>query len=109
MIKLILVTFAVLIAGCVTSPVVSVGPDSYSLTARQCDICSSAEGKSITTASQYCEGIGKHLVIRNQNNSSDWHGATHSTIFFSCLNSNDPEYTRPNMRQDNGVTTVENR
>jgi hypothetical protein len=107
--SLFVVLGLVILTGCVTSPIVPVGRDSYSVTARRCDMCSAAEGSSITSASRYCEHIGKHMVLRSMNNSSDWHGATHSTIFFSCLDANDPEYVRPNMRKDNGVSTTENR
>lgn len=34
---------------------------------------------------------------------------TSNDMLFSCVTTDDPEYTRQTLRRDNGVTTIENK
>ena len=62
------------------------------------------------TANAYCESMQKVIVIRNTETSgSAGFGGERSTLIFSCVSPDDPEYIRPKLRKDNGVTTIENR
>jgi hypothetical protein len=60
--------------------------------------------RAANMASKKCSESGQVIVIRNL--STDINGAT---MVFSCVDENDPENQRPNLRQDNGVNTVDNR
>lgn len=97
-----------LLVGCLSSTPVEVGRDTYSITTRQCDICSSADGSAMTNASKFCQSLGKHMLLVNTTSTMDWHGATHATAQFMCLDKDDPRYTSVMMRKDNGVTTIQN-
>jgi len=101
------------VAGCVsTSEIVPAGKDSYMVSGSANG--GAVSGQSIIAATkqanEYCAKQGKVMQIRNTNTggSAGW-GGEHSNMIFSCLFPDDPEYTRPNLRKDNGVGTVENR
>lgn len=110
MLRIALVSLALLSAGCkVSSPVVPAGKDTYQVSSHvgACVSCSAAV-TGLQTANKYCADLGKFLVVRNTTSQTNPFGYTVSNeLTFSCVNENDPEYQRPNLRKDNGVTTVE--
>jgi hypothetical protein len=71
-------------------------------------ISCSATVKSMQTANAFCAKQGKFAVVRNTSGSTNPFGYNVSNeLIFSCIDENDPDYQRPNIRKDNGVTTVE--
>lgn len=102
------IALPLLLSACVTGQVVPTGKDSYSLSASRCGLCEPVQGYVIEQASAYCKSINKHMMIRYINADSRqpmFPGS--ATIFFSCLNADDPQYQAPQMRKDNGVTTIQ--
>jgi predicted RNA-binding Zn-ribbon protein involved in translation (DUF1610 family) len=103
---------SILLAGCETSsPVVPAGKDSYMVSSHvgACVSCS-ATVTSLQTANAYCAKQGKVAIVRNSNSTTNAFGYTvGDQTTFSCVSSDDPEYTRPSMRKENGVTTIENK
>ena len=111
--ELSLIVLLVAIGGCVsTSEIVPAGKDSYMIAGAANG--GAVSGQSIIAATKqanaYCAKQGKVMQIRNTNTggSAGW-GGEHSNLIFSCLSADDPEYTRPNLRKDSGVSTVESR
>jgi len=101
-----------LLAGCETSGrVVPVGKDSYMVSSHVAGCISCAASvKSMETANAYCAKQQKVAIIRNTNSSTNGFGyEVGNTTVFSCVSENDPEYARPSLRKDNGVTTIQNR
>ena len=94
----------VLIAGCVSaSEVVPAGKDSYMIVGRAQGAMNAGKGQieAVKAANAYCAQSGKFMVIRRTDSAGNagW-GGEHDTLVFSCLNENDPEYQRPNLRKD---------
>jgi hypothetical protein len=105
-----LVALALLAAGCkVSSPVTPAGKDTYLVSSHvgACVSCSAAV-TGLQTANKFCAKMGKFAVVRNTNSVTNFAGYTVSNeLIFSCVDENDPDYQRPNLRKDSGVTTVE--
>jgi hypothetical protein len=89
--------FGLIVAGGTTSSVVQVGPDSYTLSAKRCDVCEPAAGAATEQASKYCIAQGKYLIVRNMSTVQEF-GHDRATINFSCVTADDPEYRCPSMR-----------
>lgn len=108
--KIAVFATVVLLAGCATGRVSPAGKDTYIVSATRCGFCEPVQGYVTQIAAQYCTELHKNLLVRNisGNNVQPW-APGNATITFSCLNDSDPEYTRPNLRKDNGVTTIEAR
>lgn len=74
------------LCGCSTSPVVSTGPQTYSLSATRCGMCEPVSAYVTEEASKYCQSQSKHLVVQNINTSGNQPPFPGSaTINFSCL------------------------
>jgi len=101
-----------LIAGCqISSPITPAGKDTYLVSSHvgACISCS-AQVKSLTTANEFCAKEGRFAIVRNTSGAVNPFGYDNGNqMIFSCVTADDPEYTRPTLRQDNGVTTIENR
>ena len=99
------------LTGCkVSSPVVPAGKDSYMVSSHvaACVSCSAAI-KSLKTANDFCAKQGKVVVVRNTSGATNPFGYDNGNqMIFTCVSADDPEYTRPTLRKDNGVTTIEN-
>jgi hypothetical protein len=99
-------------AGCeVSSPIVPAGKDSYLVSSHvgACVRCSAAV-KSLKAANDFCAKQGRVVIVRNTSGATNPFGYdTGNQTVFSCVSPDDPEYTRPTLRKDNGVTTIENR
>lgn len=110
--KPVLIAAVALLAGCqVSSRVVPAGKDSYMISSHVAGCISCAASvKSLETANDYCGKEGKVAIVRNSNSSTNGFGyEVGNTMVFSCVSSDDPEYQRPTLRKDNGVTTIQNR
>jgi hypothetical protein len=102
-----------LLAGCVTaSEVVPAGRDSYMVQGHASGGLNAGKGAvaALQKANAYCATQQKFVLIRN----TDSHGIAaiggeSNSLIFSCVTADDPEYQRPTLRKDNGVTTIENR
>jgi hypothetical protein len=88
---------AVFINGCVTIPsnIVAVGPDTYSLNMTGVGFATQGNTniKALSQASAYCEGMHKHMLLKNQteNGVYGW-SPRQATLTFQCLNADDPAY-----------------
>lgn len=107
-----LVAICTAIAGCeISSPVVPSGKDSYMVSSHvgACVHCS-ARIQSMKTANAYCTKQGKFAIVRNSSGATNPFGYDNGNdMIFSCVTADDPEYTRPALRPDNGVTTIDQR
>ena len=107
-----LALLALPLTGCVsTSEVVPVGRDSFMLTStsRGGLYAGRERIEGAKTANQYCDAIGKHMIIRRtDSNGIPGLGPVTSDLVFSCVASDDPEYQRPNLRHDPNIV-IENR
>ena len=96
-----ILSLSVLLASCVsTSPIVPMGKDSYMITGSGNGYPSSrGQSKALAAqqANEYCANMKKLIVVRRMD--SDMFG-TVTTLVFSCVNEDDPEYVRPNLRRD---------
>jgi hypothetical protein len=93
----------------VSSPVVPAGKDTYLVSSHvgACVSCSAAV-TGLQTANKFCAKMSKFAVVRNTNSVTNFAGYNVSNeLIFSCVDENDPDYKRPNLRKDNGVTTVD--
>ncbi len=110
--KIAVIAVAALLGGCeVSSPIVQSGKDSYMVSSHvgACVHCS-ARIKSMQSANAFCAKQGKVAIIRTSSGATNPFGYDNGNdMVFSCVSPDDPEYTRPNLRPDNGVTTIENR
>lgn len=102
--KRITLGIAALIAGCVSSSdVVPAGKDSYLVTGRANGGLNAGKGIIHATqqANAYCAREQKFMIIRHVETTGNAaiFGETASLIF-SCVDQNDPEYKRPNLRKD---------
>jgi hypothetical protein len=108
----ILLVLGTLLAGCeISTHVVQAGRDTYMVSSHvgACVRCS-ARIKSLETANKYCAKQGKLAIVRTTSGATNPFGYDNGNdMTFSCLSPDDPEYTRPTLRPDNGVTTIETR
>jgi hypothetical protein len=110
--KIAVFAVVALLSGCaVTSEVVPMGKDSYMLSSSSPGGPGVQNGAvtAVKAASQYCEAHGKHMIFRHTTSTRFGLAGITTDLVFSCVDENDPEYTRPNVRKDNGVSTIENR
>jgi len=60
------------------------------------------------TANAFCAKQGKFAVVRNTAGAVNPFGYDNGNqMLFSCVSADDPDYARPTLRKDNGVTTIE--
>lgn len=99
-----LVLSAALLAGCVSSSeIVPMGKDSYMVSgqARGGVMTGRSIIEATKSANAYCERKGLKMMPRNTNTegSATWAAET-STLVFSCLREDDPEYKRPEVQKE---------
>lgn len=99
--KKLTVFTALLVTGCAVSSSVSMlGPDTYTLSVASDSTLASgmlrAKTKALDDASQYCASMGKNIVVTHIETGKD-SGFRIANINFKCLNSGDPELTRPDL------------
>jgi hypothetical protein len=94
--RLIIVTiFMSSFWGCVSysSGVLTMGPDTFAVSVDS-GRASQAEKKALQEAQNYCNSVGKKIVVTNTNLSSSY-GTFNFNVTFRCLSPDDPEYVRP--------------
>lgn len=84
-----------------TTDVVPAGKDSYMVSgASHGGLSGGHEGvATLKTANAYCDARGKHMMIRSTESGNSMNFASLHLIF-SCLDADDPEYQRPNLRKE---------
>lgn len=102
-IRLIASTIAAIsLTGCLsTSQVLEMGRDTYSVsaTADGYRLASQARESAFQAGTKKCTSLGKHFMFINESTTRTRRGIdTTVTVTFRCLNENDPEYARPNVR-----------
>lgn len=107
--EVVTVLLGLAVAACkVSSPVTPTGKDTYLVSSHvaACVTCSAAV-QGLQTANKFCAQTGKFVVVRNTNSVTNIFGYTvGNELTFSCVDQNDPEYQRPELRKDNGTTTI---
>jgi hypothetical protein len=103
----------ILFMGCAsTSAIVPYGKDSYIINAE--DVWGGlSPGKLQVHAAQkadaYCAKQGKVMRVRNTSGQGvQWWTGTSSNLIFSCIDENDPENARPNLKKE-ADTVIEDR
>lgn len=92
---------ASLLSGCaVSSGVVPLGPDTFSIEVNlPPSLGASADARRIalTNASQYCNSLGRQMVVISTN-STRTREASGLSVNFRCLQDGDPDLRRPNIQ-----------
>lgn len=107
------IVITVALSGCATtSEIVPYGKDSYLLAAEDAwggHSQGALQVKAAKAAAEFCGRQNKVFVVRNTNASgvAGW-TSTSSTLIFSCVDEQDPEYQRPNLRREPS-TVIEDR
>ena len=100
-------------AACVTtSPVVPMGKDSYMITGSNAGGLNRGKGKTLAVqqANAHCASLKKFLVVRRFDSEAGvFDGTQSTTLVFSCVAEDDPEYTRPNLTKDPSVVIEDQR
>ena len=91
------------LSGCLsTSQVLEMGRDTYSVTATADGyrLASQVRESAFQAGTEKCTSLGKRFMFINESTASTRMGIdTTVNVTFRCLNENDPEYVRPNIRQ----------
>ena len=111
--KVITALCSMYLIGCAsTTDVVQYGKDSYMLSSG--DVWGgysqgSLQVKAAQRASDFCAKKDKLFIVRNTagQGTQGWTG-TSSTLIFSCVSKDDPEYQRPNLHKE-ADTVIEDR
>jgi hypothetical protein len=91
---------AISVVGCgSTGGVLSLGPDTFTVSASKHYTSGGAEAKSnaLIAANAHCAGLGKEILVTNI---SSGYAAPfyNSSVTFRCLNKKDAELARPNFQ-----------
>jgi len=109
--RLKLLLMALVLTGCANTGPISTGKDSYTVSVRvPFSGPSGAKGDALKDANSFCQSQAKRMLLQSQNSSEcALHGGCgEAEINFLCLSENDPRYlAAPQMRKDNGITTLE--
>lgn len=103
--RLLSIVAVAIVAGCVTVPsnIVPVGKDTYRLSMTGVGFATQANTnvKALRTASEYCDKLGKHLVMQ-RNSESGVYGWSprQSNLTFLCLDANDPDYVHGKIQSN---------
>lgn len=98
----LIMIFAVLLQGCMTSGVVKTGPDSYMARANSTAFSiDPAGGDAIANATiqanEHCAKMNKHMVSGSITTTRIGAGAQ-ALLNFECVDSTDKDYRRPNIQ-----------
>lgn len=102
---LLLLSTPVVLSSCVsTSEIIPYGKDSYIINVDDVSGMASPgklQIKAAKAASDFCAQQGKVMRVRNTNEKGSWGWtSTSSSLIFSCIEENDAENTRPNLRKE---------
>lgn len=96
-------TLLVTLVGCAptSSGVLKMGPDTYSVSTSALYAAggpAGAKAAAYREAGAYCSGMGKEMLVLNEQQSGIATGPGGSDIVFRCLAAGDPELKRPVYR-----------
>jgi hypothetical protein len=105
--RTIAVMALVLVTGCVSSSeIVPMGKDSYMVSGQARGGVETGKSaiEATKAANAYCAQKGLLMMPRTTNTegSATWTAET-STLIFTCLKADDPEYKRPELHKEVGV------
>jgi len=111
-IVLLACAFILLTSCATTSSIAPYGKDSYILSVEDMwggKSSGKLQVKAAQEASEYCAKQGKVMRVRNTSGQGvqGWTG-TSSNLIFSCIDENDPENIRPNLKKE-ADTVIEDR
>jgi hypothetical protein len=113
LLAVISVVAAAVLSGCVaTSDVLEMGKDTYSVssTADGMRSAASARQSAFEAGREMCTKQGKRFMFVNESMSRTRMAIdTTINVTFRCLSENDPEYTRPLIRQSPDVVIEDQR
>ncbi|WP_457970640.1 hypothetical protein [Acinetobacter calcoaceticus] len=98
---LIMAILLTIISGCAATGVVQTGPESYMATANSTPFTMDTNGggatiNAIKLGTKQCNTNGKQFILKNSSINKIGAGAQ-ANINFICVDSNDRDYTRPNI------------
>lgn len=95
---IICAVFATALAGCgTTSKVLTLGPDTYRISASKHNLSGGApeaEANALESANTFCTSRGKQVLVSNMSSGFDRPYYTY-TATFRCLTAGDPDLRRP--------------
>lgn len=95
---IICVVLGTALAGCgTTSKVLTLGPDTYRISASKHNLsggAADAEANALESAETFCTSRGKQILVTNMSSGFDRPFYTY-TATFQCLAAGDPELRRP--------------
>lgn len=103
------VVLVMALSACTTSPVVSIGKDTYMVSTTSVPGSTSASAKAMVAANKTCAAQGKAVVVKTMQGREAvlFQNEGSATVTFVCVDANSPEYTAPTLRKDNGVSTIQ--
>lgn len=110
--KALLSSLMVLIlAGCGSSGVSTIGPDTFEITKQAHNIfgggAPAAKQSANEAAQKECAKQNKRLLVKRSMTAFE-RPFYRNTIVFRCLSENDPEYKRPNIKKSGSVQNQQN-
>jgi hypothetical protein len=103
------VTLLLVVSACTTSPVVSIGNETYYVSSSSVPGATPAATKALLAAKKTCADQGKAVVVKTMSGRAAvlFHNEGNATVTFKCVNPNSSEYNSPTLRKDNGVSTIQ--
>ena len=99
-------TMVLLLSGCAyKSDAYLVGKDTYTITGTSDYGFAGARNQAMRGASETCRKLGKYMQIVNSNQHKSYLFWSVDLVFL-CLDENDADYKRTQMRKDNGVNDI---
>ncbi len=103
--KIIILMFLfVILTGCVSSGVLEMGPNTYTITVQRPPMAggvAAAKGEAMKEAKDYCANQFQKVLVQRYVDQPGYPST--SSITFMCLNPDDPELQRPHYRSDPNV------
>lgn len=99
--------FFVFLAGCTSSGVIPMGPDTYTISTYHDYSSTGAKAMAYKEANEYCNSMGKQIMtIRNSQGHQRVSGipTSHFDLEFRCLSEGDPDLYRPTMENEADIT-----
>jgi hypothetical protein len=89
------------LAGCGTTDVLPVGPDTYRVSGTAINSFggyTTAEAEALNKVNEYCQSQGRQLLMLNHQDSAPTLGSGAAGVTFRRLAPDDPELKRPNYK-----------
>ena len=100
------ITILILLSGCAyKSDAYLVGKDTYTITGTSDYGFAGARNQALKGASETCSKVGKYMQIKNSNQHQSYLFWS-VDLTFLCIDENDTDYKRTQIRKDNGVNDI---